>query len=101
MRGLALAWMAGLSILIWRDVQQYHKPPVPGALLGASFVFVALALLAEYEPARRTAILTAWGFDVAVLLSIPPQQLTTTKGLGATEGAFSTRGQVPPTKPGG
>lgn len=80
MRGLVLAWAVGLGILSWRTAQQYHKPPVPGRLLGASVVFVVLALIAEYEPARRAAVLAAWGFDLAVFFQAGPQQLTSTAG---------------------
>lgn len=68
--------------MTWRTAQDYHKPPVPGRLLGASMVFVLLALLAEYEPARRAALLAAWGFDVAVLFKAGPQALVSTQGFG-------------------
>lgn len=75
----------GLGILAWRTAQDYHKPPVPGRLLGASVVFAALALLAEYEPARRAATLAAWGFDVAVLFEAGPKALTSTAGFAGGE----------------
>jgi hypothetical protein len=82
MRGLILAWAVGLGLMSWRDVQKYHKPPVPGRLLGASLVFAGLALLGEYEPARRVAVLTAWAFDLAVVFEIGPQALVSTAGFG-------------------
>ena len=68
--------------MTWRTAQQYHKPPVPGRILGASVVFAFLALLGEYEPARRAAVLAAWGFDVAVLFKAGPQALVSTAGFG-------------------
>lgn len=76
MRGITLAWLTGLGLLSWRTAQQYRKPPVPGRLAGASVVFAVLALIAEAEPARRPATLAAWGFDIAILLKLPPGWLT-------------------------
>jgi hypothetical protein len=70
--------------MTWRTAQEYHKPPVPGRLLGASMVYVMLAFLAEYEPARRAALLAAWGFDVAVLFQAGPAALVSTAGFGAS-----------------
>jgi len=75
-RGITLAWAVGLGLMTWRTAAEFHRPPVPGRILGASVVFAALALLAEYEPATRAAVLAAWGFDVAVLLGLPPSVLT-------------------------
>lgn len=80
MRGVMVAWLAGLALMSWRTAQQYHQPPVPGRLLGASGVFAALALLAEYQPAARAAQWAAWGFDLAVLFQIGPAALTSTAG---------------------
>lgn len=87
MRGLVLAWAVGLGILTWRTAQEYHKPPVPGRILGASMVYVLLAFLAEYEPARRAAVLAAWGFDVAVLFKAGPAALVSTAGFGGAPSA--------------
>ena len=87
-KGVALAWLAGLGIFTWRTFKVYRKPPVPGRVLAASVVFAALALLAEYEPAARFAALAAWGFDVAVLFSLPPSALTgSLQAGGITSGA--------------
>lgn len=77
MRGITLAWAVGLGLMTWRTAQEFHRPPVPGRILGASVVFAALALLAEYGPAQRAAVLAAWGFDVAVLFKLPPSAFTT------------------------
>lgn len=95
---MILAWAVGLGLMSWRDAQKYHKPPVPGRLIGASLVFIALALLAEYEPARRAAVLAAWGFDLAVVFQIGPKQLTSTAGLGPVTPAKT--GQLAPGSPG-
>ena len=93
MRGLVLAWAVGLGILTWRTAQEFHKPPVPGRLLGASMVYVLLALLAEYEPAKRAAVLAAWGFDVAVLFKAGPKALISTAGFGTAGESGSAAGE--------
>lgn len=76
-----------------RTVQEFHRPPVPGRVLAASIVFAALALLAEYEPARRPAILAAWGFDLAVLFQVVPSVTAAASHL--------TAGQAPTAGEGG
>lgn len=102
MRGLVLAWLVGLGLLTWRTAQEYHKPPVPGRLAGASVVFVLLALIAEAGPnAARTATITAWAFDLAVLLQIPPDQLTSTAGFGHAGSRGSTASTASATGPAG
>jgi hypothetical protein len=69
MGGLVMAWMFGESLIVYRWFK--HKaPPPPGALIEASALFVALAILAEYQPARQAATLFAWGIDLAVLLKL-------------------------------
>lgn len=69
MGGLALAWLAGEGMIVYRWAK--HKaPPPPGALLEASILFVALAVLAEYPPARTAATLFGWGIDIAVLMQL-------------------------------
>jgi hypothetical protein len=69
--GITLAWLIGESIIIWRSVNRDHRPPAPGALLGSSALFALLALLAEYQPARTTATLIAFGVDLAAWLEAP------------------------------
>jgi hypothetical protein len=69
MGGLVLAWLAGESMIVYRWVK--HKaPPPPGALLEASLLFIGLAVIAEYEPARSAATLFGWGLDLAVLMQL-------------------------------
>lgn len=72
MNGIVLAWAVGLGIMAVRQAQRYHQPPVPGRVLGASGVYAALALAAEYQPARSAAVLAAWAFSVAVLFQAGP-----------------------------
>ena len=72
------AWLTGEGIIVWRWVKN-GAPPTPGSLLLPSGIYLALAMLAEYQPARFAAIALAWGFDVAVLLQVvgkPPTQAT-------------------------
>ena len=86
MGGFVLAWFAGESIVVYRWVK-LKAPPPPGALMLASGVFVGLAVLAQYQPARTTATVAAWAFDLAILLQVvgktpaqvtgwPPNQIT-------------------------
>lgn len=75
-RGVALAWLAGIGIMSWRTWHKYRQPPVPGRILAASGVFAGLALVTEYPPAAAAATLAAWGFDLAILFSLGPAALT-------------------------
>lgn len=71
-----MAWLAGESIVIWRMVHKDHRPPVPGALLGISALFLVMALAADMVPRAAGLIsLTAWGLDVAALLNALPAGL--------------------------
>lgn len=67
MGGIALAWLAGEAMVCWRWAEA-GAPPPPGALARSSIIFVALALLAEYQPARTFAAVAAWGVDLALLV---------------------------------
>lgn len=72
------AWLVGEGIIVYRWFKA-GAPPTPGALLMPSAIYLALAVLAEHEPARFTATALAWGVDVAVLLQIigkEPGQVT-------------------------
>jgi hypothetical protein len=78
MGGFVLAWFAGESILVWRWVK-LKAPPPPGALALSSGLFLALAAGAQYQPARTTITLAAWGLDLAILLQVigkAPTQVT-------------------------
>jgi hypothetical protein len=85
MGGITLAWMVGEGIIIYRYVKQNHGPPVPGALLASSGLFVLLGILAQAESARFLANALAWGFDAAAFMNLyapvtaPGTTTTTTK----------------------
>ena len=65
------AWLLGMSIVIYRDVQQNHRMPVPGALVGVTGFFAALALVGDVVPsARPVTALLAWGLDLAGLMKL-------------------------------
>ncbi len=67
-----LAWLIGNGIITYRQAKELHMPPSPRALLAASGLFVGLAILAEYRPARGVATAFAFGIDLAVLLQVLP-----------------------------
>jgi hypothetical protein len=74
--GFVAAWLAGTGIVAWRMVHQDHHLPVPGALLGVTALFGALALVADVFPASAGVVtVTAWGLDVAALLNVLPAGL--------------------------
>ena len=88
---LGMAWLAGESIVIWRMVHKDHRPPVPGALLGISALFLVMALAADMVPRAAGVIsLTAWGLDVAALLNALPAGLA---GQLAAAGAASGKAE--------
>src|SRR6516165_9798436 len=64
MGGLILAWMAGESIVVYRWAK-LKAPPTPGALAWPGVLFVGLAVIGEYAPARTAVTLAAWGLDLA------------------------------------
>lgn len=72
MGGLVLAWLVGEGIIVYRSVKRDHSPPIPGALLASSGLFVLLALLAEADSARPVATALAWGFDLAAFMNLFP-----------------------------
>jgi hypothetical protein len=72
------AWAIGEGIIIYRWIKN-GAPPAPGALLLPSALFLSLAILAEYEPARTTATAFAYAVDLAVLVQVvgkEPKQAT-------------------------
>jgi hypothetical protein len=77
--GLALAWAVGEGLVIWRQIKVNHAPPIPGALLATSGLFVLLALLAQAEKARFLATALAWGFDAAAFMNVFPAVTNTPK----------------------
>lgn len=75
--GLVAAFLLAEGLYTWRVVNRYHRPPVPGDILGITVLFVALGFAAEYRPALPFVTAVAWGLDVAAFLQLFPQ------GLGA------------------
>ena len=76
MGGLASAWLLGTGIVFWRQVHNQHHMPVPGALVGVTALFAALALISDAAPRARGVIaLAAWGLDIAGLLNVLPAGL--------------------------
>lgn len=67
--GFFFAWAVGEGIIVWRWVKA-KAPPTPGALLLPSGLYLMLAILAEYQPARGTATAFAWALDIAVLMQV-------------------------------
>lgn len=95
MGGLVLAWAVGEGIIVYRAVKVNHAPPMPGALLAASGLFVMLALLSEADSARGLATALAWGFDAAAFLNLFPEITggkVTSSAKGPTGPATSTSG---------
>lgn len=66
------AWLLGEGIIVYRGWRSTKRPPVPGALLASSGLFLGLALLAESDRARPLAIALAYGFDLAALMNLWP-----------------------------
>lgn len=90
--GIVLAWLTAMGIITYRDIRVNHGPPIPGQLLGASGLFVLLALLAEAPNAAPVAAALGWGFDLAALLNILPQ------GFGGPQPKAGTaRSSTPPS----
>lgn len=76
--GLVAAFIAGEALYVWRVVHKYHRPPVPGDLLGITVLFAALGFAADLGPeAAKLAAAVGWGLDVAAFLRLFPN------GLGA------------------
>jgi hypothetical protein len=69
MMGLFFAWAVGEGIITWRWVKA-KAPPAPGALLLPTALYLSLAVLAEYRPARGVATVFAWAVNLAILLQV-------------------------------
>lgn len=63
------AWLFAEGLVIYRW-GKLGAPPPPGALLKASGIFIGLAVLAEYPPARNLATAFAVGVDLAVAMQV-------------------------------
>jgi hypothetical protein len=69
MMGLFFAWAVGEGIITWRWVKA-KAPPAPGALLLPTALYLSLAVLAEYRPARGVATAFAWAVNLAILMQV-------------------------------
>ena len=75
-----LAWLVAEGILTYRTAKATGGPPGPGQLLFSSLLFVALGIIAEAPSARKTAMMLAWGLDIAAFLNLA--EFGTTKSSG-------------------
>jgi hypothetical protein len=100
--GLFFAWAAGEGIIAWRWAKA-KAPPTPGSLLLPTALYLSLAILAEYQPARATATVFAWAVDLAILMQVvgkvpaqqtggPPPKLAATVIWPGTAAPASTTG---------
>lgn len=96
MRGILLAWVAGLGLITWRGIKKDHKPVSPGQYAAASGLYALLAMVSEYGPAAPVAVLLAWGFDLAVMLQLTPEQVSGPKQTNIEPGhGGAPRAQAP------
>jgi hypothetical protein len=76
--GLFFAWALGEGIIVYRWVKN-GAPPTPGALALPAALYLGLAVIGEYAPAKSTVTLFAWAVDLAILLQVvgkSPEQAT-------------------------
>jgi hypothetical protein len=74
--GLVAAFVAGEALYVWRVVHVYHRPPVPGDLLGITAFFAVLGFASELgKEAATLAAAIGWGLDVAAFLRLFPAGL--------------------------
>ena len=93
--GLLIAWALGEGIVIWRQVGQSHRMPVPANMLGITGLFLGLGIIAEVAPQSRTVVtLLGFGLDLAGLFNILPaglfSQIQTAQSAEATAEGEST-----------
>lgn len=69
MGGIVLAWLAGEAIVFYRWGRM-GAPPTPGAVAVSSGVFLGLAVIGAYAPARTFATIAAFGVDIAILMQV-------------------------------
>lgn len=79
MTGLFLAWAAGESIIFYRWAK-LGAPPTPGVLALSSGLYVGLAVIGEYKPARPVVTAFAWAVNVAILMQVLGKAPTGTTG---------------------
>jgi hypothetical protein len=67
--GFFLAWAAGEAVIFYRW-GKLGAPPTPGVLALSSGLFVGLAVIGEYAPARPVVTAFAWAVDLAILMQV-------------------------------
>jgi hypothetical protein len=67
--GLFFAWAAGEGIIFYRWAR-LGAPPIPGVLAMSSVLFLGLAVIGEYRPARPVVTAFAFAVDLAILLQV-------------------------------
>ena len=109
--GLFFAWAIGEGIIVWRWAKA-KAPPTPGVLILPTGLYLSLAILAEYRPARGVATAFAYAVDLAILLQVvgkapaqqtgwPPPKMLATQiwpgGVSAPAAAASGSAKAPST----
>jgi len=93
-RAVFAAWLTGLSLLTWRQLQVAPwKPPPPGRYLAASGLYAVLGLVATAPPAAPAAAAVAWAFNLALFLQVLPQATGQPAAAAAAAGAARTASQ--------
>jgi hypothetical protein len=67
--GLFFAWAVGEGIIVYRWIKN-GAPPTPGALALPAALYLGLAVIGEYAPAKSTVTLFAWAVDLAIALQV-------------------------------
>lgn len=67
--GLVLAWVVGEGIIFYRWTA-LKAPPPPGVIALSSSLYLGLAAIGEYKPARPVVTAFAWAVDLAILLQV-------------------------------
>ena len=76
---LFFAWAIGEGVIFYRW-GKLKAPPTPGVLMQSSAVFAGLALIGLYQPAKTVATVTAFAYDLAILLQVVGKAPTQTTG---------------------
>ena len=63
------AWAAGEAIIFYRW-GKLSAPPTPGVLAMSSALFLGLAVIGEYRPARPVVTAFAWAVNAAILMQV-------------------------------
>jgi hypothetical protein len=77
--GLFFAWATGEAIIFYRW-GKLGAPPTPGVLALSSGLYVGLAVIGEYRPARPVVTAFAWAVNAAILMQVLGKAPTGTTG---------------------